>query len=207
MANDTIITVIGNLTADPDLRFTQAGVPVASFTIASTPRAFNKQTGQWEDGEALFMRCNIWRDAAENVAESLEKGSRVIAQGRLKQRAFTDREGNNRTVMELDVDEVGPSLKYAIAKPQKIDRRQGGGQGGYAPQGNVPGYPPQGAPQGQPQGTPQGSPWAGGQQAPQQAQPGQWAGQPQGATQASPWAGQQGAPQPAQQPFPDDPPF
>lgn len=157
MANDTTITVIGNLTADPELRFTQSGVAVASFTIASTPRTFDRQRNEWVDGEALFLRCSIWRDAAENVAESLEKGSRVIAQGRLKQRSFTDREGNNRTSIELDVDEIGPSLRYAVAKPSKVDRRQGGGR---APQG-----PPQGAPQGgygQPQGAPQSDPWAGG---------------------------------------------
>ena len=189
MANDTIITVIGNLTADPELRFTQSGVAVASFTIASTPRKFNRQTNEWEDEEALFLRCSIWRDAAENVSESLEKGSRVIAQGRLKQRSFTDREGNQRTSIELDVDEVGPSTKYATAKPQKVNRRQGGGapQGGYQ-QGNVPGYPQQG------QQPPQGNPWGGQpQQAPQQ---GQWGGQPQGQPQQSPWAGQQAPQQP-----------
>lgn len=197
MANDTTITVIGNLTADPELRFTQSGVAVASFTIASTPRKFNRQTNEWEDEEALFLRCSIWRDAAENVSESLEKGSRVIAQGRLKQRSFTDREGNQRTSIELDVDEVGPSTKYATAKPQKVNRRQGGGapQGGYQ-QGNVPGYPQQG------QQPPQGNPWGGQpQQAPQQ---GQWGGQPQGQPQQSPWAGQQA---PQQGGFPDEPPF
>ena len=207
MANDTVITVIGNLTADPDLRFTQSGVAVAGFTIASTPRTFNRQTNEWEDGEALFLRCSLWRDPSENLAESLEKGSRVIAQGRLKQRAFTDREGNQRTSIELDVDEIGPSLKYATAKPNKIDRRNGGGQqGGYGgpPQGNVPGYP-QGQPQGAPQG--QGNPWAGGQPQGQQAPPqgGQWAGQgqpnQQQPPQASPWAGG------GNQGGYDDPPF
>ena len=199
MANDTTITVIGNLTADPELRFTQSGVAVASFTIASTPRKFNRQTNEWEDEEALFLRCSIWRDAAENVSESLEKGSRVIAQGRLKQRSFTDREGNQRTSIELDVDEVGPSTKYATAKPQKVNRRQGGGapQGGYQ-QGNVPGYPQQG------QQPPQGNPWGGQpQQAPQQ---GQWGGQPQGQPQQSPWAGG-GQQAPQQGGFPDEPPF
>lgn len=166
MANDTPLTIIGNLTADPDLRFTQAGIPVASFTIASTPRRFNRQTNEWEDEEALFMRCSLWRDAAENLAESLEKGARVIAQGRLKQRSFTDREGNNRISIELDVDEIGPSVKYATAKPNKIDRRGGGGFGGGASQGGY-GGPPQGqggygyGPQGG-QGAPQGGPWAGG---------------------------------------------
>lgn len=158
MANDTIITVIGNLTADPELRFTQSGIAVASFTIASTPRRFDKQANDWVDGEALFMRCSIWRDAAENVAESLEKGARVIASGNLKQRSFTDREGNNRTSIELDVDEVGPSLKYATAKPNKVQRHKGGG----APQGGAygaqPGYGGQGQPQGSygPQGGQQG---------------------------------------------------
>src|SRR5699024_5907471 len=192
MANDTVICVIGNLTADPELRFTQSGVAVASFTVASTPRKFNRQTGEWEDEEALFLRCSIWRDAAENVTESLEKGSRVIAQGRLKQRSFTDREGNQRTSIELDVDEVGPSTKYAVAKPNKVDRRQGGApQGGYQ-QGNVPGYPPQGQ---QPQ---QGNPW-GGQPQQGQGAPQQWGGQPQGQPQQSPWAGQQAPPQ---QPMP-----
>ena len=155
MANDTIITVIGNLTADPELRFTQSGVAVANFTIASTPRTFDKQRNEWVDGEALFLRSTIWRDAAENVAESLEKGSRVVAQGRLVQRAFTDREGNNRTSIELDVDEIGPSLRYATARVTKVDRRQGGGR---APQGQ-----PQGASWGGGYGGQQGGdPWAGG---------------------------------------------
>lgn len=130
MAGDTVITVVGNLTADPELRFTNSGVPVASFTVASTPRTFDRQSGEWKDGEALFLRCSIWRDAAENVAESLEKGSRVVVQGRLKQRSYQDREGNNRTSIELDVDEIGPSLRYATAKPVKVQRGGGGGFGG-----------------------------------------------------------------------------
>ena len=155
MANDTTITVIGNLTADPELRFTQSGVAVANFTIASTPRTFDKQRNEWVDGEALFLRSTIWRDAAENVAESLEKGSRVVAQGRLVQRAFTDREGNNRTSIELDVDEIGPSLRYATARVTKVDRRQSGGR---APQGQ-----PQGGSWGGGYGGQQGGdPWAGG---------------------------------------------
>ncbi|MDU5962640.1 MAG: single-stranded DNA-binding protein, partial [Dermabacter sp.] len=119
MANDTVITVVGNLTADPELRFTNSGIPVASFTVASTPRTFDRQSGEWKDGEALFLRCSIWRDAAENVAESLTKGTRVIVQGRLQQRSYTDREGNNRTSIELQVDEIGPSLRYATAKPTR----------------------------------------------------------------------------------------
>ena len=135
MANDTVITVIGNLTADPELRFTQSGIAVASFTVASTPRTFDRQANEWKDGEALFLRCSIWRDAAENVAESLEKGTRVVVQGRLKQRSYTDREGNNRTSIELDVEEIGPSLKYATAKPTKVQRGGGGGFSGGGSQG------------------------------------------------------------------------
>lgn len=130
MAGETIITVVGNLTADPELRFTQSGAAVASFTVASTPRTFDRQANEWKDGEAMFLRCSIWRDAAENVAESLEKGTRVVVQGRLKQRSYTDREGNNRTSIELDVDEIGPSLRYATAKPQRTQRGGGGGFGG-----------------------------------------------------------------------------
>lgn len=162
MANDTVITVIGNLTADPELRFTQSGIAVASFTVASTPRTFDRQANEWKDGEALFLRCSIWRDAAENVAESLEKGTRVIVQGRLKQRSYTDREGNNRTSIELDVEEIGPSLKYATAKPTKVQRGggggfSGGGQRGGAPQGGGYGGGPQGGNQ-----SGDSDPWAGG---------------------------------------------
>ena len=129
MAGDTIITVIGNLTADPELRFTPSGAAVANFTVASTPRMFDRQTTEWKDGEALFLRCNIWREAAENVAESLVRGSRVIVSGRLKQRSFETREGEKRTVVELEVDEIGPSLKYATAKVNKASRSGGGGGG------------------------------------------------------------------------------
>ena len=129
MAGETVITVIGNLTADPELRFTPSGAAVASFTVASTPRRFNAQTNAWEDGEALFLRCSIWRQAAENVAESLTRGSRVIVSGRLKQRSFETREGEKRTVYELDAEEVGPSLKYATAKVTKASRGDGGGGG------------------------------------------------------------------------------
>ncbi|AOW94025.1 single-stranded DNA-binding protein [Rhodococcus sp. WMMA185] len=134
MAGDTVITVIGNLTADPELRFTPAGAAVANFTIASTPRTFDRQTNEWKDGEALFLRCNIWREAAENVAESLTRGSRVIASGRLKQRSYETREGEKRTVVELEVDEIGPSLKYATAKVNKVSRGGGGG-GGFGSSG------------------------------------------------------------------------
>jgi single-strand DNA-binding protein len=129
VAGDTVITVIGNLTADPELRFTPSGAAVANFTVASTPRTFDRQTNEWKDGEALFLRCNIWREAAENVAESLTRGSRVIASGRLKQRSFETREGEKRTVVELEVDEIGPSLKYATAKVNKASRSGAGGGG------------------------------------------------------------------------------
>jgi len=127
MAGDTLITVVGNLTADPELRFTPSGAAVANFTVASTPRTFDRQSGEWKDGEALFMRCNIWRQAAENVAETLTRGSRVIVSGRLKQRSYETREGEKRTVVELEVDEVGPSLRYATAKVNKVSRGSGGG--------------------------------------------------------------------------------
>ena len=122
MAGETMLTLIGNLTADPELRFTPSGNPVASFTVASTPRTFDRQAGEWKDGETLFMRCSIWRDAAENVAESLTKGTRVIVQGRLVQRSYTTREGENRTVVEMQVDEIGPSLRYAKAQVQRQPR-------------------------------------------------------------------------------------
>jgi single-strand DNA-binding protein len=130
MAGETIITVVGNLTADPELRFTPSGAAVANFTVASTPRTFDRQSGEWKDGEALFMRCNVWRQPAENVAESLTRGARVIVSGRLKQRSFETREGEKRTVVELEVDEVGPSLRYATANVQKATRSSGGGGGG-----------------------------------------------------------------------------
>src|SRR5947208_13365273 len=129
MAGDTTITVVGNLTADPELRFTPSGAAVANFTVASTPRIFDRQSNEWKDGDALFMRCSIWREAAENVAESLTRGSRVIVQGRLKQRSYETREGEKRTVYELDVDEVGASLRNATAKVTKTSGR--GAQGGY----------------------------------------------------------------------------
>jgi len=138
MAGDTTLTVIGNLTADPELRFTPSGAAVASFTVASTPRTFDRASGEWKDGEALFLRCNIWRQAAENVAESLTRGARVIVNGRLKQRSFETREGEKRTVVELDVDEIGPSLRYATAKVNKVSR--GSGSGGFGAGG--PSAPP-----------------------------------------------------------------
>ncbi|NYI44806.1 single-strand DNA-binding protein [Nocardioides aromaticivorans] len=181
MAGDTVITVIGNLTDDPELRFTPSGAAVANFTVASTPRTFDRQTNEWKDGETLFLRCSIWRQAAENVAESLQKGMRVIAQGRLVSRSYEDREGQKRTVNELQVDEVGPSLTWATAKVTRANRsgggggggygggNQGGGQGGYGGGGNQGGGRPAGGdPWGsQPSGgsnngggAPAGDPWA-----------------------------------------------
>jgi single-strand DNA-binding protein len=187
MAGETIITVVGNLVDDPELRFTPSGAAVANFRIASTPRTFDKQTNEWKDGDALFLSCSVWRQAAENVAESLQKGMRVVVQGRLKQRSYETREGEKRTVVELEVDEVGPSLKYATAKVARVQRSGGGG--GYGSSGGNTGDDPwattpaqggQGAPAGQPaQGGGQGA-W-GGQQGGQSA-PG---GQPQ---QNDPWA-------------------
>ena len=138
MAGDTIITIIGNLTADPELRFTPSGAAVASFTVASTPRTFDRQAGEWKDGETLFMPCQAWRQMAETVAESLTKGTRVIVQGRLVQRSYTTREGENRTVVEMQVDEIGPSLRYAKAQVTRQPRGGGQGQSGYnAPAGGA----------------------------------------------------------------------
>ena len=128
MAGETSITLIGNLTADPELRFTPSGAAVANFTVASTPRTFDRQTNEWRDGDAMFLNCAVWRQAAENVAESLQKGMRVIVQGRLKSRSYETREGERRTVFEIDVDEIGPALRYATAKVSR--NPSGGGQGG-----------------------------------------------------------------------------
>jgi single-strand DNA-binding protein len=130
MAGETTITVVGNLTDDPELRFTPSGAAVAKFRIASTPRTLDRQSGEWKDGEPLFLACNIWRDAAEHVAESLQRGARVIVQGRLRQRSYETREGATRTVYELEVDEIGPSLRYATAKVTRT-QRSGGGGGGF----------------------------------------------------------------------------
>ncbi|WP_193466350.1 single-stranded DNA-binding protein [Mycobacterium novum] len=151
---DTTITVVGNLTADPDLRFTPSGAAVANFTVASTPRIYDRQSGEWKDGDALFLRCNIWREAAENVAESLTRGSRVIVTGRLRQRSFETREGEKRTVYEIEVDEVGPSLRYATAKINKVSR--GGGGGGFGAGG---GAAAGAAPTAQSGGAPAEDPW------------------------------------------------
>jgi single-strand DNA-binding protein len=167
MAGETVITVVGNITDDPELRFTPSGAAVANFTVASTPRTLNKQTNEWEDGEPLFLRCSIWRQAAENVAESLQKGARVLVQGRLKARTWETREGEKRTSFELDVDEIGPSLRWATAKVTKASRSGGGG--GY----------------GAPQQSAQSDPWA--TNAPQGGGGGQ-AGGGQGGAQSDPWA-------------------
>jgi single-strand DNA-binding protein len=129
MAGETVITIIGNLTNDPELRFTPSGAAVANFTVASTPRNFDRQSNEWKDGETLFMRCSVWREAAENVAESLTRGTRVIVSGRLRSRTYDTKEGEKRTVVELEVDEVGPSLRYATTKVSKTSR--GGGGGGF----------------------------------------------------------------------------
>jgi single-strand DNA-binding protein len=195
MAGETLITVVGNLTGDPELRFTPSGAAVANFTIASTPRNFDKQSNEWKDGDTLFLSCSIWRQAAENVAESLQKGMRVVASGRLKQRSYETREGEKRTVVELDVEEVGPSLKYATAKVARVQRSGGGGGysgGGQGGQGGQGGDDPWASSPSQPS---QGQPSQGGQQ-------GGWGGQQGG--------GNQGAP--AGQPDPwassgDEPPF
>ena len=162
MAGETLITVIGNLTDTPELRFTPSGAAVANFTIASTPRTFDRQANEWKDGEALFLRASLWRDAAENVAESLTKGMRVIASGRLKPRSFETKEGEKRTVIELEVEEIGPSLRYAQARVQRI-QRNGGQQA-------------------------QGGGW--GQQGGQQAQQGGWGGQQRRQQQDDPWGSQ-----------------
>ena len=130
MAGETVITLVGNLTNDPELRFTPTGSAVANFTVASTPRTFDRQSNEWKDGETLFLRASVWREAAENVAETLTKGMRVIVQGRLKSRSYETKEGEKRTVMELEVDEIGPSLRYASAKVTRT-QRSGGGQGGF----------------------------------------------------------------------------
>ncbi|MFJ1765669.1 single-stranded DNA-binding protein [Amycolatopsis sp. NPDC088138] len=126
MAGETLVTVVGNLTADPELRFTPVGAAVANFTVASTPRTFDRESGQWRDGDAMFLRCSLWRQYAENVAESLGRGTRVVVHGRLRQRSFDTKEGEKRTVLELEVDEIGPSLRYATAKVTKAARVGGG---------------------------------------------------------------------------------
>ena len=162
MTGEPIITVVGNAVADPELRFTPNGAAVANFTVASTPRTFDRQANQWVDGEALFLRCSVWKEAAENVAESLTKGMRVIVQGRLKARSYEDRDGNKRTSWELDVDEVGPALRFATAKVTRAQRNGGGGDFGGAPSGGFGGPQQGGGFGGPPAGAPQGGPQQGG---------------------------------------------
>jgi single-strand DNA-binding protein len=165
MAGETTLTVIGNATADAELRFTPSGAAVASFTVASTPRTFDRQSNEWKDGETLFLRCSVWRQQAENVAETVQKGMRLIVTGRLKQRSY-EKDGQTRTVVEMEVDEVGPSLRGATAKVAKVQRQDGGGQsGGYGQQGGggYGGGQQQGYGGGGGQGygaPPQGDPWA-----------------------------------------------
>ena len=153
MAGETVITIVGNLTADPELRTTRNGGTVANFSIAATPRTFDKQSNQWVDGDALFLRCSAWRDLATHCAQSLAKGMRVIAQGRLQQRSYQAQDGSQRTVIELQVDEIGPSLRYATAQVQKM--QSGGYQGGN---GNGGGYQQSQAPADDPWGAPAGEP-------------------------------------------------
>ena len=174
MAGDTVITVIGNITGDPELRFTPSGAAVANFTVASTPRQFDRQSNEWKDGETLFMRCSVWRDAAENVAESLQRGTRVIVSGRLKSRSYETKEGEKRTVIEMEVDEVGPSLRYATAKVNKTQRGGGGGFGGGQQGGQGGGWSQQGGQQEDPWATGATAPQQGGQQ--QGGQQGGWGG-------------------------------
>ena len=172
MAGETTITVIGNLTSDPELRFTPSGSAVANFTIASTPRTFDRQSNEWKDGETLFLRASVWREAAENVAESLTKGMRVIVNGRLKSRSYETKEGEKRTVIELEVDEIGPSLRYANAKVNRTQRSGGGGagngaQGGFGSGGGNSGGGGFGGGSGGNQGGNSGGTWGGNQPAQQ----------------------------------------
>ncbi|WP_432109531.1 single-stranded DNA-binding protein [Streptomyces sp. AA1529] len=182
MAGETVITVVGNLVDDPELRFTPSGAAVAKFRVASTPRTFDRQTNEWKDGESLFLTCSVWRQAAENVAESLTKGTRVIVQGRLKQRSYEDREGIKRTVYELDVDEVGASLRNATAKVTKTTGRggQGGGFGGGGGQGGGGNWGGGPGGQGGQGGAPANDPWATGPAGGAQGGGGNWGGAPGG---------------------------
>jgi single-strand DNA-binding protein len=185
MAGDTVITIIGNLTADPELRFTPSGAAVANFTVASTPRQFDRQSNEWKDGETLFMRCSVWRDAAENVAESCQRGMRVIVSGRLKSRSYETKEGEKRTVVEMDVDEIGPSLRSATAKVNKTQRGAGGGGGFGGGQGQGGGW------SGGSGGGQAEDPWATGGSAGGQAAPAA------GGQQGGGWSGGSGGGQPA----------
>ncbi|GAB3849536.1 single-stranded DNA-binding protein [Nesterenkonia populi] len=189
MANETIITVVGNLTADPELRFTPSGAAVSNFVIASTPRYFDRQANEFKDGETLFVRCSLWREAAENAAESLTKGTRVVAQGRLKARSFQTKEGENRTSWELDVDEIGPSLRFAT---MQVNRQPGGGGNRGGGGGGFGGGPSGGF---------GGDSYGGGQQS-----SGSW-GSGQGGQQPDPWGGQPSSGGGWETPSNDEPPF
>ena len=201
MAGETVITVVGNLVDDPELRFTPSGAAVANFRIASTPRTFDKQSNEWKDGDALFLSCSVWRQAAENVAESLQKGMRVVVQGRLKQRSYETREGEKRTVVELEVEEVGPSLKYATAKVARVQRSGGGG--GYNSQGGGGGDDPWASSPAQSGGQSGGQPQAARPRVRRRAAAGvvsraAASPAPQGQPANDPWASQGGS---------DEPPF
>jgi len=161
MSGETVITVVGNLTADPELRYTQNGLAVVNFTIASTPKTFDRQANEWVDGDALFLRASAWREFAEHIAGSLTKGARVVAQGRLVQRSYRDREGQQRTSIELQVDEIGPSLRYATAQVTRAQRQDGRGGASAVPAGN---QPDQGWTTAQPGGQQQGGAWSSTQQ-------------------------------------------
>lgn len=191
MAGETVVTLVGNLVDDPELRFTPSGAAVANFRIASTPRTYDRQTGEWKDGESLFLSCSVWRQAAENVAESLQRGMRVIVQGRLKSRSYDDREGNKRTVFEIDVDEVGPSLRSATAKVTRAMRSGPGGDGGGFGGGGGGNQGGGGYGGGQGGGAQQNDPWA----TPQQG------GGGQSAPQNDPWASQGGGGSMEEPPF------
>ncbi|SDS40907.1 single-strand binding protein [Brevibacterium sandarakinum] len=212
MAGETVITVVGNLTSDPELRFTPNGAAVANFTVASTPRMFDRQTNEFKDGETLFLRCSVWREMGENVAESLQRGTRVVVQGRLKSRTFETKEGEKRTVMELDVDEVGPSLRRATAQVTKNERSGGGFSGGGNFGGQQGGGPQQGG-FGQQQSSgwgnnpQQGNPQQGGMQQGGQRQGGY--GQGNNAPANDPWASSspQGGNGGWGNPGADEPPF
>ncbi len=189
MAGETTITVIGNLVDDPELRFTPSGAPVANFRIASTPRTFDRQSNEWKDGDTLFLSCAVWRQAAENVAESLQRGMRVIVQGRLKSRQYETREGEKRTVFEIDVEEVGPSLRSASAKVTKTTRSGGGG--GYSGGGGGGGYSGGGGQQ----SAPADDPWASPAPSQGGGQGGSsWGGQPQGGQPGGQGGGQSATP-------------
>ena len=198
MAGDTVITVIGNLTADPELRWTQSGAAVADFTVASTPRTYDRNAGEWRDGDTLFMRCSVWRETAENVAESLRKGMRVIVQGRLTQRSYDTQQGERRTVVELQVDEIGPSLRRARAQ---VTRTAPSGGGGYQSDNRgQQGAPQQGGGYG---GGQQGGGYGGGQQG-GYGQGGANYGAPTGGSPEDPW---RSAPAGGATSFGDEPPF